>query len=97
MGSANKPSPAAGLGMLGAGAVACAVCCAGPILGFLAATGIASVLGAVVFGSAGLVVVLAVTAVLWRRRRRRRRTQPCEPAGESGPTQVPTPRLRSHL
>jgi 4-amino-4-deoxy-L-arabinose transferase-like glycosyltransferase len=51
---------------------------AGPIVGFLAATGIASVLGAVVFGVVGLVVVLAVAAVLWHRRRRR---QHCEPTG----------------
>ena len=45
----DTPSPRAGLGVLGAGAAACAVCCVGPILGFLAATGIASVLGAVAF------------------------------------------------
>jgi hypothetical protein len=62
-----------GLGVLGAGAVACAACCAGPLLGFLAATGVASALGAVVFGAVGLLVVLAVAAVLYQRRRRKGR------------------------
>ena len=87
-----KPNPKAGLGLVGAGAAACAVCCAGPILGFLAATGIASVLGAVVFGVVGLVVVLVVAAVLWQRRRRRQR---CEPTGPSESTPVAAPQLRT--
>jgi ethanolamine transporter EutH len=65
------PGPKAGLGVLGVGAAACAACCAGPVLGFFTATGIASVLGAVIFGLVGLIVVLAVAAVLYRRRRRR--------------------------
>jgi hypothetical protein len=64
-------TPKAGLGVLGLGAAACAACCAGPILGFLAATGIASVFGAVVFGAMGLIAVLAVAAVLLVRRRNR--------------------------
>jgi uncharacterized membrane protein len=84
----EPPNPKAGLGLVGAGA-ACAACCAGPILGFLAATGIASVLGAVVFGVVGLIVVLAVAAGLWRRRRRRQR---CEPP-DAEPTPVAAPRL----
>ena len=65
----DTPNPKASLGVLGVGAAACAACCAGPILGFVAATGIASLLGAVVFG----VVGLAVAAVLYQRRRRRAR------------------------
>ncbi len=87
----DSPSPKAGLGVLGAGAAACAACCAGPILGFLAATGIASVLGALVFGVVGLVAALAVAAVLWQRRRRRAGT--CTP--ESGPVQMDPPQLRT--
>jgi hypothetical protein len=75
----DTPHPKTSLGVLGVGAAACAACCAGPILGFLAATGIASVLGAVVFGVAGLVVVLAVAAVLYQRRRRR--AQQCTTTG----------------
>ena len=84
----DTPSPKAGLGVLGAGAAACAACCAGPIVGFLAATGIASLLGAVVFGVTGLLVVLAVAAVVWQRRRAR----PCAPP--AGPAPVDAPRLR---
>jgi len=70
---AGTPNARTGLGIVGAGVVACAACCAGPILGFLAATGVASVLGAVVFGAAGVAVVAVVAAVMWLRRRRRQR------------------------
>jgi hypothetical protein len=91
-----SPNPSSnaktGLGVVGAGAAACAVCCAGPILGFLAATGIASALGAVVFGVVGLAVVLAVAGVLWQRRRRRQR---CAPVASAEPIRVAAPQLRS--
>jgi hypothetical protein len=80
-----------GLGLVGAGAAACVACCAAPIAGFLAATGIASLLGAVVFGALGLVVVLAVSAVLWQRCRRQQ-TQ-CAPT--NGPVAVETPLLKT--
>lgn len=89
--SVDSPNPKAGLGVLGAGAAACAACCAGPILGFLAATGIASVLGAVVFGVVGLLVVLAIAAVLYRRRRRQ--AQRCTPA--TGAVQLESPRRKA--
>ena len=87
----DRSSPRAGLGVLGLGAAACAACCAGPIVGFLAATGIASVLGAVAFGVVGLVVVLALAAVVWPRRRRQAR--PCDAA--SGPVQIDAPSRRA--
>jgi hypothetical protein len=80
-----------GLGIVGAGAAACVACCAAPIAGFLAATGIASVLGAVAFGVVGLLVVLAVSAVLWQRRRRQ--NQQCAPT--NGPVAVETPLLKT--
>jgi hypothetical protein len=67
----RTPDRKSGLGVLGAGAAACAACCAGPVLGFLAATGVATLLGAVAFGAAGVVAVLAGAAVFRRRRRRR--------------------------
>ncbi|MGH9213815.1 MAG: hypothetical protein ACRD2C_24550 [Acidimicrobiales bacterium] len=86
----ETPNPKASLGVLGAGAAACAACCAGPILGFLAATGIASVLGAIVFGVVGVVVVLAVATVIWQRRRRQQ--QRC--ATGSGPVAVEGPQLK---
>jgi hypothetical protein len=89
----GSPNAKAELGLVGAGVAACAVCCAGPVVGFLAATGVASVLGAVVFGVVGLVVVLVVAAVWWQRRRRPQRCEPAEPAGS---TPVAAPRLRAH-
>jgi hypothetical protein len=62
-------------------------------VGLFVATGVASVLGAAVFGVVGLVVVLAAAAVSWRRRRRRART--CGAADLIGPKPVPDPRLRT--
>jgi hypothetical protein len=87
----ESPSHKASLGVLGAGAAACAACCAGPILGFLAATGIASVLGAVAFGAAGLLVVLAVAAVLYQRRRRTAR----QCASATGVVPLDAPQLKT--
>jgi hypothetical protein len=87
----DTPNPKASLGVVGVGAAACAACCAGPIVGFLAATGIASVLGAVTFGVVGLLVVLAVGAVLYRRRRRR--AQQCTPT--TGPVTLDAPQIKT--
>jgi len=70
-----------GAGVLGVGAVACAACCGGPVIGFLATLGLTAVLGAVVFGAVGLVIVLVAGVVLWRRRQARRCRPP--PPGES--------------
>jgi ethanolamine transporter EutH len=80
-----------GIGVIGIGAAACAACCAGPILGFLAAIGIVSILGTVVFGLVGVVVVLAVAAVLYHRRRRQQR---CAGA-DTGSVSVEAPMLTS--
>ncbi len=55
----------------GAGAAACAVCCAGPIVGALTAIGLTSLAGALWFGVGALVVGLAAGALLIARRRRR--------------------------
>lgn len=79
-------TPKAGLGVLGVGAAVCAACCAAPILGFLAATGIASLLGAVVFGALGLIAVLSIAAVLLVRRRSR--TRRCDPTPGAVPVDV---------
>ncbi|MEO8264755.1 MAG: hypothetical protein ABI706_04500 [Ilumatobacteraceae bacterium] len=65
--------------LIGAGAAACAVCCAGPMLGFLAAIGLGTAAGVAVFGAAGLVIaVIGVLVVLGRRRRPNR----CEPVSD---------------
>ena len=54
-----------GLGVLGVGAAACAACCAGPVLGFLAAAGL--------FTVASVAMAAIVPVALWWLRRRRRR------------------------
>lgn len=78
----SKPGRLGGVGgVVGVGAAACAACCAAPIVGFLTAAGVASVLGAVVFGVAGFAAVAVAGGLLWRRRRRRQH-QRCAPAGQ---------------
>lgn len=56
--------------ILGVGAAACAACCAGPILGFLAAIGLGTAVGFAVFGVAALVVGALAAIVVTRQRRR---------------------------
>jgi hypothetical protein len=60
-----------GTALVGAGVAACAVCCAGPILGFLAAIGIGTAAGAMMFGVGALVIGAGVAALVIVRRRRR--------------------------
>jgi hypothetical protein len=91
--SANKETAAA----VGIGAVACAACCAGPILAVLSAIGIGSAAGAVLFGAGALVVgaILAMVLITRRRPGRRRATrhaehvcaseQPCCPSPAAAP------------
>jgi hypothetical protein len=85
--SANKENAA----IVGVGAVACAACCAGPILGFLAALGLGTAAGFAVFGSAALVIGAIVTVVVLRRRRQR--AARC--AAPSTPVAVDVPTMRS--
>lgn len=59
--------------LAGVGVAACAVCCAGPILGFFAAIGLAGV-GAALWGSIALVVGAFVAVLVVMRRRRRVKT-----------------------
>lgn len=65
--------------IVGVGAAACAACCAGPILGFLAAIGLGTALGVAVFGSFAIVAGAAIVLVVLRRRKRRMTCAP-EPA-----------------
>ena len=80
-----------GAALVGVGAAACAVCCAGPILGFLAAIGLGTAAGFALFGAIGLVIALAVGLVWYLRRRRRRST--CAPSPEV--VHVGPPRMRA--
>ena len=56
--------------ILGVGAVACAACCAGPILGFLAAIGLGTA-GFLLFGTAAFMIATIAIVLLLRGRRRR--------------------------
>lgn len=77
--------------IVGLGVVACAACCAGPILGFLAAIGLGTAAGFALFGTAALGLgALAVTVVLYRRRRR---VSAC--ALTSAPVAVEMPTMRA--
>jgi len=60
--------------IIGVGAAACVACCAGPIIGFLAAIGIGTAAGFALFGTISLVVGALAVAVVVRRRRRRQAT-----------------------
>jgi hypothetical protein len=67
----NRRNHAPGLGALAAGAAACAGCCAGPILGFLAAAGLVTSAGFAMFGALGVLVAVPAGLVFADRRRRR--------------------------
>jgi len=83
-----------GLGIVGIGAAACAVCCAGPVLAFLGGLTIAGLLGAVAVGVAGIVVA-AVAGAGWLLVRRRQARRPrCRPASTTSAVAPPALRAR---
>lgn len=86
--SGNKERAA----LVGVGVAACAVCCAGPILGFLAAIGLGTALGVAVFGVGALVVGAAIAAFVIVRRRRRATS--CARAGVESTPVAFTERVR---
>ena len=65
--SAKKKENAA---IVGVGVAACAVCCAGPILGVLAAIGLGTAAGFALFGTIAIVIGAVLIAVVMVRRRR---------------------------
>ena len=78
--------------VIGVGAVACAACCAGPIVGFLAAIGLGAAAGFALFGLVAIAVgAIAIVIVV---RRRRRRANSC--AASRGPVAVEMPIVRAH-
>lgn len=58
-----------GVGILGVGVAACAACCAPPVIAFLAAASVGTLIGVALFGVFGLAV--AVVAVIAYARRQR--------------------------
>jgi hypothetical protein len=72
--------------IFGVGAAACAACCAGPILGVLAAIGLGTAAGFALFGVVAIVIgVATVSFVLVRRRRA---IAGCSPPDVSAPVPV---------
>jgi uncharacterized membrane-anchored protein len=76
--SSNKE----GAAVIGVGVAACAVCCAGPIGGLLAAIGLGTAVGITAFGLLA-VVFGTVAAFVVLRRRRRQQAAACRPATET--------------
>lgn len=60
-----------GVALIGAGAAACAVCCAGPIAAALGAIGLGTATGAALFGGIAIVIGVSAMALLIIRHRRR--------------------------
>ena len=52
----EKSSQREGAALVGVGVLACAACCAGPIIGFLAAIGLGTAVGVAMFGAIAVVV-----------------------------------------
>lgn len=76
--------------IVGVGAAACVACCAGPIIGFLAAIGIGTAAGFALFGTISLVGgALAVGFVV-----RRRRAVTCSTTPTPVAVEMPTVRVR---
>lgn len=70
---------------VGVGVAACVACCAGPILGVLAAIGLTTITGALWFGLGAVALgLIAAAAVVLRRRRR---VIACQP-GSAAPVGV---------
>ena len=65
--SAKKENAA----IVGVGVTACAVCCAGPILGVLAAIGLGTAAGFALFGTLAFVIGAVMVAFVLMRRRQR--------------------------
>jgi hypothetical protein len=78
-----------GLGILGLGAAACAVCCAGPVLAFLGGLTLAGAAATFLIGALGLVVV-AIAGLAWLFVRRRRSS--CQIREEPVPVAAPARR-----
>jgi hypothetical protein len=68
------------------GVAACAACCAGPILAFLATLGLGTAAGFALFGTVGLLLTLGVSAMLVRRRRQQ--TAGCDLSNSPEPIAV---------
>ena len=81
--------------IVGVGIAACAVCCAGPILGVLAAIGLGTAAGYALFGTIAIVLGAAAVAFVLMRRRRRAAACLVPENTESVPVELTDTRSRS--
>lgn len=79
----------------GVGVAACVVCCAGPILGVLAAIGLGTAAGFALFGTAAIVIGALCVAYAGVRRRRRAALSATTELPESVPVELADTRSRS--
>lgn len=79
--------------LVGAGVAACAVCCAGPILGLLAAIGVGTAAGFALVGAIALLIGAALAAFGLTRRRKRAAT--CTSTAVPAPVSVELTRTRA--
>ena len=68
--------------LIGVGVAACAVCCATPILGVLAAIGVSAGVGYALFGVGALLIGATAVGFVVVRRRRRTNQQVSSSSGE---------------
>ena len=81
--------------IIGVGVAACAVCCAGPILGVLAAIGLGTAAGFALFGTLAIVLGASLAAFVLVRRRRRVAACAVAETPESVPVELTEMRSRS--
>ena len=72
-----------GFGVLGVGAAACVACCAPPIIAFVAAASIGTLIGIALFGALGLTVLAVAVVVYLQRQHGRRHNEPPAPVSVS--------------
>ena len=75
--------------LFGAGAAACAICCAVPLLALLSIAGAAATVATFVFAGVvfGLVVAAGALLAVWTQRRQRQRGA-CGPEADQGPVDL---------
>jgi hypothetical protein len=79
--------------IIGVGVAACAVCCAGPILGVLAAIGLGTAVGFALFGT--IAILIGAAAIAFVLIRRRRRAAVCTPT--QSPAEMPVDVSAQHF
>lgn len=78
--------------VIGVTVAACAVCCAGPVVGVLAAIGLGTAAGFALFGTIAILIgAAAMTVVLVRRRR----IATCMPADASASVRIELTEMRT--